>query len=92
MTILLTKKDKAKLEQTEQFVFVRFGVNRTELYSEFRKQKLVHARFIAYYILNKKHKWVLQKIADVFKKDQSTVGDGIRQCIKLKLNKEIKDV
>lgn len=88
-TTLLRIEDKVLLEKIRQFVLTNYGILPDEFFSTSRVQKIAHARFLAWYILHEKEGWALAKIGEVFSRDHSTVGDGIRQAVKLNLDTEV---
>lgn len=76
--ILFSKTHQKALLTIEDFVNLKYGLKPGQMYESNRRQGIAHARFTAYYILNKVYGLNLPQIADIFKKDHTTVMHGIQ--------------
>ncbi len=85
MSILIKKTDIATAFSYEELVAKVHGVYPSEIHSLARDNKVAHARFIVWYLLRRKEKWSLSKIAVHYNRDHTTVSSGLIAAITLGL-------
>lgn len=77
--ILFKKTYKKEVQTVEDFVTKKFDLKQGELYAPNRKQEIVNARFVAYYLLNTVYALNFPQIGEIFNKDHTTVIHGIQK-------------
>lgn len=88
MSKLITQNDLNIFYSVNNAINFRYGINHEDLLSNNRRQDLVRARFIAFFILRHKFKMDFNLIGKLYNKDHTTVIRGIERMKKIGLKKE----
>lgn len=90
MSQLIKIGQKEKFKDILALVSLKYHVVPTQLYSKTKDQRIVHARFMVWYLLSWQVGWTTGTIGEFFKKDRATVLSGLKKAEALGLDKEAR--
>jgi len=79
--IQLIERYKTAVDNSVDISSKMFGLEHGEIYHKSRSNRTAHARFVAYYILNKYYRVTISDIARLFNKDHSSIINGVDKVV-----------
>lgn len=67
----------------------QFGICPQDVWSRTHKRRIVRVRHWCWWMLVRRHGWSRVRVAEVFGRDDTTVGYGVRRCDRLIRRKEV---
>lgn len=90
MSVFITKREKEIAFKVGEFVCMQYQINIQDLISKSRSQHFAKPRFIVWHILHSNYKMSFSVIGRLYKRDHSSVMNGIKRVEILGLKNEIK--
>lgn len=92
MTVFISKEQLRSKRRVELLVSEWYDTTAEELNSHTRNQSVVIARYICFFLLKRDFGMSVSIIANVYKRDHSTVTHGLKKVKELGLWKEVRDI
>ena len=81
--------DTATARRVVGVLAVEFGVWPQDVWGRTLKRRIVRVRHWCWWMLVRRHGWSRVRVAEVFGRDDTTVGYGVRRCDRLIRRKEV---